>query len=181
VQPPAIVASEKCISLRAGRIFQHFRHGKWCPQYNPQLDVSPSESPFLGRISNGSLPRQRSLRHFDKRPRERRSNALATITFGAKSAEQVIAGKKTVTFRKWPNARVKAGEVYDAARVGYPPQKFARIRVTLLRRIRLKEIDDKLARKDGASSSTEAKAYWSKQGLRADDELWLVEFELVRK
>ena len=104
---------------------------------------------------------------------------MAVITFGAKSAEQVIAGKKTVTFRKWPKARVKLREVCDAARMGYPPQKFARVRVTGLKRMKLKEIDDKLAKKDGASSSTEAKAYWSKQGFRADDELWLVEFELV--
>ena len=84
-----------------------------------------------------------------------------------------------MTFRKWPKARVKVGEVYDAARMGYPPQMFARIKVTGLRRLRLKEIDDKLAKKDGASSSTEAKAYWSLQGFRADDELWLVEFELI--
>ncbi|HXW95437.1 MAG TPA: ASCH domain-containing protein [Nitrososphaerales archaeon] len=106
---------------------------------------------------------------------------MAIITFGAKSAEQVTAGKKTVTFRKWPKARVKAGEVYDAARMGYPPQKFAIIKVTGVKRIKLKEIDDKLAKKDGASSSTEAKAYWSKQGFRADDALWLVEFELVHQ
>ena len=104
---------------------------------------------------------------------------MAIITFGAKSADQVTEGKKTATFRKWPKARVKVGEIYDAARMGYPPQKFARIRVTGLRRIKLREIDSKLAKKDGASSSTEVKAYWSKQGFRADDELWLVEFELV--
>ena len=76
---------------------------------------------------------------------------------------------------------MKAGEVYDAARMGYPPQKFAIIKVTGVKRIKLKEIDDKLAKKDGASSSTEAKAYWSKQGFRADDALWLVEFELVHQ
>jgi len=104
---------------------------------------------------------------------------LAVITFGAKSAEQVMAGKKTVTFRKWPKARVKVGEVYDAARMGYPPQKFAKIKVRALRRVRLKEIDGKLAKKDGAQSSAETKAYWSRQGFRADDELWLVEFELI--
>ena len=104
---------------------------------------------------------------------------LAIITFGAKSAEQVIAKRKTVTLRKWPKARVMVGEVYDAARMGYPPQKFARIRVTALRRIQLKEVDDKLAKRDGASSSTEVKAYWSMQGFRANDELWLVEFEVV--
>lgn len=101
------------------------------------------------------------------------------ITFGAKSAEQVLAGKKTVTLRKWPKARVKVGEVYDAARMGYPPSKFARIRVTGLRRVKLREVDAKLARRDGASSPTEVKAYWSKQGFKAGDELWLVEFELV--
>ena len=104
---------------------------------------------------------------------------MALITFGAKSAEQVLAGKKTVTFRKWPKARVRVGEVYDAARMGYPPSKFAKIRVTGLRRLRLGAIDDKLARRDGASSSTEVKAHWSKQGFKAGDELWLVEFELV--
>jgi len=104
---------------------------------------------------------------------------LGTITFGGKSADQLVAGKKTVTFRKWPTARVKIGEIYDAARMGYPPKKFARVKVTGLRRIRLREIDDKMARRDGASSPTEVKAYWSKQGFGADDELWLVEFELV--
>ncbi len=104
---------------------------------------------------------------------------MATITFGAKSASQVLAGTKTVTFRKWPKARVNVGETYDAARVGYPPTKFARVRVTALRRVKLREINDSLAKRDGASSSTEAKAYWSKQGFRADDELWLVEFELA--
>ena len=104
---------------------------------------------------------------------------MALVTFGAKSAEQVLAGKKTVTFRKWPKARVRVGEVYDAARMGYPPSKFAKIRVTGLRRLRLGAIDDKLARRDGASSPTEVKAYWSRQGFKAGDELWLVEFELV--
>jgi hypothetical protein len=104
---------------------------------------------------------------------------LALITFGAKSAEQVLAGKKTVTFRKWPKARVEVGGLYDAARMGYPPSKFAKIKVTGLKRMKLGAIDDKLARRDGASSPTEVKAYWSKQGFKASDELWLVEFELV--
>ena len=96
------------------------------------------------------------------------------ITFGAKSADQVLAGKKTVIFRKWPKARVKVGGVYDAAKMGYPPSKFARVNVTGLRRLRLSEIDERLARRDGAFSPTEVTAYWSKQGFRASDELWLV-------
>jgi hypothetical protein len=104
---------------------------------------------------------------------------MALITFGAKSAEQLLAGVKTVTFRKWPKARVEVGSVYDAARVGYPPTKFAKVRVTGLKRIKIREIDSKLARRDGASSAEEVKAYWSKQGFRAADELWLVEFELA--
>jgi uncharacterized protein YqfB (UPF0267 family) len=104
---------------------------------------------------------------------------MAVITFGRKSAEQVLAGTKTVTLRKWPKARVEVGVVYDAARMGYPPSKFARIRITGLRRVKLKQIDNKLAKRDGAASATEAKAYWSKQGFGAEDELWLVEFELV--
>jgi len=101
------------------------------------------------------------------------------ITFGAKSAEQVLAGKKTVTFRKWPTARVKAGEVYAAAKMGYPPVKFAKVKVTGLRKIKLGSIDDKLAKRDGAASAAEVKAYWTKQGFDAKKELWLVEFKLV--
>ena len=101
------------------------------------------------------------------------------ITFGAKSAEQVLAGKKTVTFRKWPTARVKAGEVYASAKMGYPPVKFAKVKVTGLRKIKLGSIDDKLAKRDGAASAAEVKAYWTKQGFDAKKELWLVEFKLV--
>lgn len=105
---------------------------------------------------------------------------MALITFGAKSAGLLAEGKKTVTLRKWPKARVQVGGVYDAAKMGYPPVKFAKVRVTGVRRIRLKEIDSKLARRDGAGSAEEVKAYWSKQGFRSEDQLWLVEFELVR-
>jgi len=105
---------------------------------------------------------------------------MAMITFGAKSADQILAGRKTVTFRKWPKARVEVGAIYDAARMGYPPKKFARVKVTGLRRMKLREVDDKLARADGAASPTEVKAYWSKQGFGAADELWLVEFELMK-
>jgi hypothetical protein len=104
---------------------------------------------------------------------------MALITFGAKSADQILAGKKVVTFRKWPKARVKVGETYDAAKIGYPPTKFARIMVTGLRRVMLREVDNALARKDGASSAAEVKAYWSKHGFKSTDELWLVEFEIV--
>lgn len=84
-----------------------------------------------------------------------------------------------MTFRKWPTARVKVGEVYDAAKMGHPPAKFAKIRVTALRRIRLREVDQKLAQRDGADSPDEVKAYWSKQGFRSTNQLWLVEFELA--
>jgi len=101
------------------------------------------------------------------------------ITFGAKSAEQVLAGKKTVTFRKWPNARVKVGQVYDASRMGYPPTKFAKIKVTGLRQIKLGDIDEKLAKRDGAASVAEVRTYWTKQGFDLEKELWLVEFELA--
>lgn len=104
---------------------------------------------------------------------------LTVLIFGARSAEQVKKGVKTVTFRKWPRARVEVGEVCDAARMGYPPVKFCKIKVTGVRRLKLGEIDPKLARRDGAGSVEEAKAYWSKQGFRSTDQLWLVEFELV--
>ncbi len=104
---------------------------------------------------------------------------MVLITFGAKSAEQLLAGKKTATFRKWPAARVKPGETHDAARMGYPPRKFATIRVTGVGRIKLKDIDDKLAERDGAASADEVRAYWSKQGFKPSDELWLIEFRLA--
>lgn len=105
---------------------------------------------------------------------------MGTITFGSKSAEQVMAGTKTATFRKWPKARVKIGGVYDAAKMGYPPAKFARIRVTGLRRMKIAQIDDKLAARDGAASAADVRAYWSKKGFRDSAQLWLVEFELAK-
>jgi len=101
------------------------------------------------------------------------------ITFGAKSAEQVLAGKKTVTFRKWPKAKVKVGGVYDVARMGHPPAKFGKVRVTGLGKIKLGEIDEKLAKRDGAASTAEVRTYWNKQGFDLKKELWLVEFKLV--
>ncbi len=101
------------------------------------------------------------------------------ITFGAKSAEQVQAAKKTVTFRKWPKARVKVGGEYDVAKMGYPPAKFGRVRVTGLSRVKLGDVDDELARRDGAGSAAEVRAYWTKQGFDLKKELWLVEFELL--
>lgn len=104
---------------------------------------------------------------------------MATITFGSKSAKQVLDGTKTATFRKWPKARVKVGETCDAAKMGYPPVKFARIEVTGLRRVKLTEIDDGIAARDGASSAAEVRAYWSKQGFKPGHRLWLVEFKLV--
>ncbi len=104
---------------------------------------------------------------------------MALLTFGARSAGQVKEGVKTITLRKWQKARVEVGEVYDAARMGYPPVKFAKIKVTGVRRLKIGEIDAKLARRDGAGSVEEVKAYWSKQGFRSTDQLWLVEFELA--
>jgi hypothetical protein len=91
----------------------------------------------------------------------------------------VKEGTKTVTFRKWPKAKVKVGEVCDAATMGFPPAKFAKIRVTGVRRVKVSEINAELARRDGAATPTEVKDYWSKRGFKASDELWLVEFERV--
>jgi len=72
-----------------------------------------------------------------------------------------------MTFRKWPKAQVKVGETYDAARMGYPPTKFARVKVTGMSRIKPGEIDDRLAKRDGAASAAEVKAYWARQGFNA--------------
>ncbi len=71
------------------------------------------------------------------------------LTFSAKWTDPILEGRKDVTFRKWPTARVKVGGTYDAATVGYPPKRFARVEVTGLRRIKLGEIDEPLARRDG--------------------------------
>jgi hypothetical protein len=61
--------------------------------------------------------------------------------------------------------------------MGYPPKKFAKVEVTGLRRIKLGEIDESLARRDGAKVE-DVRAYWKKQGFGLDKELWLVEFRL---
>jgi len=99
------------------------------------------------------------------------------LTFSAKWTEPILEGKKDVTFRKWPTARVKVGGEYDVATMGYPPKRFARAEVTGMRRIKLGEIDEALAKRDGATLK-EVQAYWMKQGFGLDKELWLVEFRL---
>ena len=101
------------------------------------------------------------------------------LTFSAKWTEPILEGKKDVTLRKWPTARVKVGGTYDVATMGYPPKKFARAEVTGLRMIKLGDVDDALAKRDGATVE-EVQAYWKKQGFGLDKELWLVEFRLKR-
>jgi len=101
------------------------------------------------------------------------------LAFSAKWIKPILEGKKTVTFRKWPTSRVKVGQVYDAATIGFPIRKFARLKVTGLRRLRLGAINDSLAKRDGAASAAEVRAYWMKQSFDLKKELWLVEFELV--
>jgi len=100
------------------------------------------------------------------------------LAFSKKWVEPILEGTKDATFRKWPAPRVKVGGVYDAAVMGYPPKKFARVEVTGLRRIRLGDIDDGLAKRDGAASAADVVAYWKKQGFGPEKELWLVEFKL---
>lgn len=101
------------------------------------------------------------------------------LNFGGKWADAILSGRKTATVHKWPKARVKVGGVYDAAKIGYPPVKFAKVKVTGPSRVKLGDIDDGLAKRDGAASVAEVKAYWKKQGFDLNDELWLVEFELA--
>jgi hypothetical protein len=101
------------------------------------------------------------------------------LTFSSKWTEPILEGKKDVTLRKWPTARVKVGGVYDVATMGYPPKKFARAEVTGLRRIKLGEVDEAIAKRDGATVE-DIQAYWKKQGFGLDKELWLVEFRLKR-
>ena len=100
------------------------------------------------------------------------------LSFSAKWVQPILEGKKTLTFRKWPAARVKLGGVYDAATMGYPPRRFAKVEVTRLQKIRLGDIDNALAKKDGATSADVVQAYWKKQGFKPENELWLVEFRV---
>ncbi len=102
------------------------------------------------------------------------------LAFSAKWIQPILDGRKTVTFRKWPTVRVKVNGIYDAATIGYPPKKFAKVKVTGLRKIKLGDIDDSLARRDGAASADDIRGYWKKQGFEPDKELWLVEFTLQK-
>ncbi len=103
------------------------------------------------------------------------------LAFSPKWIQPIISGKKTLTFRKWPTPRVKVGGVYDAATIGIPPKTFAKVRVTGLRKIKLGDIDDALAKRDGAASGEEVRSYWRKQGFDLKKELWLVEFKVEGK
>jgi hypothetical protein len=100
------------------------------------------------------------------------------LAFSSKWIEPIRAGTKTVTLRKWPTARVRVGGVYDAATIGFPRKTFAKLEVTGLRRIKLRDVDEALAKRDGAQSAEEVRAYWMKQGFQLAHELWLVEFRL---
>ena len=102
------------------------------------------------------------------------------LAFSAKWIRPILESKKTVTFRKWPAPRVKEGGTYDAVTIGFPRKTFAKLRVTRLRKIRLGDIDDALAKRDGAESAKVAQAYWMKQGFGLDKELWLVEFKVEK-
>ena len=102
------------------------------------------------------------------------------LAFSAKWIQPILTGKKTVTLRKWPTPRVKVGGVYDAATIGFPRKTFAKLHVTGLRKIRLRDVDDALAKTDGAESVEAVRAYWMKQGFDLGKELWLVEFELQK-
>jgi hypothetical protein len=82
-----------------------------------------------------------------------------------------LKGKKDVTFRRRPTPRVKVGGVHDAAVIGYPPKKFAKVEVVGLRKIKLGEIDETLAKRDGAASAREVSTHWKKQGFGLDKEV----------
>jgi len=102
------------------------------------------------------------------------------LAFSAKWIQAILDGKKTVTLRKWPTPRVKLRGVYDAATIGYPPKKFARVEITGLQKIKLGDIDDTLARKDGAASAEDVQAYWKKQGFKPEKQLWMAEFKVKK-
>jgi hypothetical protein len=102
------------------------------------------------------------------------------LSFSAKWIEPILSGKKDLTFRKWPKARVKVGGVYDAATIGFPLKVFAKVRVETLRKIRVREIDDTLAKRDGADSAKTVQGYWNKQGFGLDNQLWLIEFKVQK-
>ena len=103
------------------------------------------------------------------------------LAFSPKWIQPIISGRKNLTFRKWPTPRVKVGGVYDAATIGFPRKTFAKVRVTGLRKIKLGDIDNALAKRDGAASAEEVRSYWTKQGFDLKKELWLVEFEVQGK
>ncbi len=102
------------------------------------------------------------------------------LAFSAKWIQPILSGKKTVTLRKWPSPRVKVGGFYDAATIGFPRKTFAKVKVTGLGKIKLGDVDDVLAKRDGTESVEVVRAYWMKQGFNLNKELWLVEFEVQK-
>jgi hypothetical protein len=55
--------------------------------------------------------------------------ALMMLTFSPMWVKPILERRKDVTFRTWPEARVKVGGSYPAATMGYPPKKFATVEV----------------------------------------------------
>ncbi len=100
------------------------------------------------------------------------------LTFSKKWVEPILQGKKTATLRKWPKPLVREGGVYDAKTNRFSKESFAKLKVTSLKQIPIREITDEIARCDGYGRAEEAKAYWTKQGFPPSKPLWLIEFKV---
>jgi len=102
------------------------------------------------------------------------------LTFSKRWVDQILEGQKNVTLRKWPEPLVKEGGVYEAKTNRFSKESFANLRVTSLKQIKIKEITDEIARRDGYANAIEAGGYWLKQGFPPTKLLWLIEFKVEK-
>lgn len=87
------------------------------------------------------------------------------LTFSKKWVKAILSGQKTVTLRKWPRPLVKVNGVYTAKTNRLAKESFAPLRVSGLKQMKVSEITDAIAKRDGYRKGEQAKEYSLKQDL----------------
>ena len=105
------------------------------------------------------------------------------ILFKPEHAKLILEGKKTQTRRIWKKPRVKVGNIYKAKTRLYSKDSFALIKITGLRREKLREISLEDVKKEGFESLGEFMNAWMRihGDWNPDEEVYVVDFEMLRK
>ena len=102
------------------------------------------------------------------------------ILFKSYHVQPILSRVKRQTRRTWAKARVRVGSVHWAQTSFRPSSRFARIRITGLRRERLEDMSLHDAHLEGYGTISEYRAvYEAIYGqFDIDEQVWVVDFEV---